>query len=42
MGAKVCSEPAIDREFGVIGFLIVLDVGELDDRTRKCMFGKKH
>lgn len=39
MGAKVCSEPAIDREFGVIDFLIVLDVERLDERTRKRMFG---
>ena len=39
MGAKVCSEPAIDREFGVIDFLIVLDVEELDEKTRKRMFG---
>ena len=39
MGAKVCSEPAIDREFGVIDFLIVLDVEALDDRTHKRMFG---
>jgi putative hemolysin len=39
MGAKVCSEPAIDREFGVIDFLIVLDVENLDERTRKRMFG---
>lgn len=39
MGAKVCSEPAIDREFGVIDFLIVLDVEKLDDRTRRRMFG---
>jgi putative hemolysin len=39
MGAKVCSEPAIDREFGVIDFLIVLDVENLDDRTRRRMFG---
>ncbi|HSN83776.1 MAG TPA: GNAT family N-acyltransferase [Polyangiales bacterium] len=39
MGAKVCSEPAIDREFGVIDFLIVLDVEALDARTRKRMFG---
>jgi len=38
MGAKVCSEPAIDREFGVIDFLIVLDVENLDDRTTKRMF----
>lgn len=39
MGAKVCSEPAIDREFGVIDFLIVLDLENLDQRTRKRMFG---
>lgn len=39
MGAQVCSEPAIDREFGVIDFLIVLDVENLGDRTRKRMFG---
>ena len=39
MGAKVCSEPAIDREFGVIDFLIMLDVENLDERTRKRMFG---
>ena len=39
MGAKVCSEPAIDREFGVIDFLILLDVETLDERTRKRMFG---
>lgn len=39
MGAKVCSEPAIDREFGVIDFLIVLDVDKLNDRTKKKMFG---
>ena len=39
MGAKVCSEPALDREFGVIDFLIVLDVEKLDARTKKRMFG---
>jgi len=39
MGARVCSEPAIDREFGVIDFLIVLDVEKLDERARKRMFG---
>ncbi|MEM7139113.1 MAG: GNAT family N-acyltransferase [Myxococcota bacterium] len=41
MGAKVCSEPAIDREFGVIDFLIVLDVEMLSDRTKQRMFGSK-
>jgi putative hemolysin len=40
MGARVCSEPAIDREFGVIDFLIVLDVERLDERTRKRLFGE--
>jgi putative hemolysin len=40
MGAKVCSEPAIDREFGVVDFLIVLDVERLSDRTRRRMFGR--
>jgi putative hemolysin len=39
MGAQVCSEPAIDREFGVIDFLIVLDVENLDERTRRRLFG---
>jgi putative hemolysin len=39
MGAKVCSEPAIDREFGVVDFLIVLDVENLDVRTQRRMFG---
>ena len=39
MGAKVCSEPAIDHEFGVIDFLIVLDLENLDERTRKRMIG---
>ena len=39
MGSKVCSEAAIDREFGVVDFLVVLDVDMLDDRTRRRMFG---
>jgi putative hemolysin len=39
MGAKVCSEPALDREFGVIDFLIVLDLEKLDPRTKKRLLG---
>ncbi len=39
MGAKVCSEPALDRAFGVIDFLVVLDVEELNDRTKQRLFG---
>lgn len=39
MGSKVCSEAAIDREFGVVDFLVALDVETLDARTRRRMFG---
>jgi putative hemolysin len=39
MGAKVCSEPAIDREFGVVDFLIVLDVERLSEQARRRLFG---
>ena len=41
MGAKVVSEPALDREFGVVDFLIVLDVEALNDKTKKRMFGRE-
>lgn len=35
MGAKICSEPVYDREFGAIDFLILLDVGKLPERYQK-------
>jgi putative hemolysin len=38
LGAKVCSAPAVDREFGTTDFLVLLDVEELDDRTRRSLF----
>jgi putative hemolysin len=39
IGAKVCSAPAIDRRFRTIDFLVVLDVLELDARSRRMFFG---
>jgi putative hemolysin len=38
LGAKVCSAPAVDRDFGTTDFLVLLDVEELDDRTRRSLF----
>lgn len=38
MGAKVCSEPALDREFKTIDYLVILDVEELDERSRLLFF----
>ena len=32
-GAKVCSDPAIDRFFGTIDFLALIDVRDVDPRT---------
>ena len=30
-GAKVCSEPAIDRKFGSIDYLVMLHIHQMDD-----------
>ena len=35
MGAKICSEPAFDYEFGTLDFLIILDVAKLPERYNK-------
>jgi putative hemolysin len=35
MGARVCSEPAIDRAFGTIDYLVLFDLADLDDRGRR-------
>ena len=32
-GAKVCSPPALDRQFKTIDFLVLFDVAELDWQT---------
>lgn len=36
-GAKVCSYPAIDREFKTIDYLILLDIHELNEEKRKLL-----
>ena len=34
-GAKVCSPPAIDREFKTIDFLVLFDFETIDEKTRR-------
>jgi len=41
-GAKVCGLPALDREFGTIDFLTLLDVRELPEEARKLYFPEGH
>ncbi|TFG51287.1 MAG: hypothetical protein E4H38_01900 [Gemmatimonadales bacterium] len=38
LGARVISDPAIDREFGTIDFLVSLDVEELDPHQYRFFF----
>ncbi len=38
VGAKVCSPPAIDRQFKTIDFFVVFDCQELDAKTRRLFF----
>jgi putative hemolysin len=35
MGAKVCSPPALDRQFGTIDFLVLLDVQNMHPRAQR-------
>jgi putative hemolysin len=37
-GAKVCGVPAIDRLFKTIDYLVLLDVEQLDEQTRRMYF----
>ncbi len=39
LGAKVCGPPAVDHDFGTTDFLVLLDVEDLDPRTRRSFFG---
>jgi putative hemolysin len=39
MGAKICGAPAIDREFGTIDFLTLLDLESLSPQTKARFFG---
>lgn len=38
-GARVCSAPAIDREFGTIDFLVLFDIAEISPFSRRMFFG---
>jgi putative hemolysin len=39
IGAKICDPPAIDREFGTIDFLTLLDLDALPAIVRVDFFG---
>jgi putative hemolysin len=38
-GARVCSPPAIDRDFKTIDFLVLFDRAEMSEQLRKTFFG---
>jgi putative hemolysin len=40
IGAKICGEPAIDREFGTIDFLTLLDLQTLHPRVATRFLGR--
>jgi len=37
-GARVCSQPALDRHFKTIDFLVLFDVRAIDEQSRKMFF----
>lgn len=39
VGTKICSKPSMDKELNLIHFMILLDVEEISDKTRKMFFG---
>lgn len=42
MGARVCGEPALDRAFGTIDYLVLLDLDELDASHRRRFLRPEH
>jgi putative hemolysin len=40
-GAKVCSDPAIDRDFKTIDYLVLFDLENLDAASRAMFFGER-
>lgn len=38
LDAKICSPPALDKEFKTIDYLVLLDIENLDERTRLLFF----
>ena len=37
-GARVCSQPALDRQFKTIDFLVLFDVKAINEQIRKLFF----
>src|SRR5690606_11844061 len=40
LGARVCSTPALDREFGVSDFLVLLDLEAMQPAVRRSFFAR--
>jgi putative hemolysin len=40
LGARVCSSPALDREFGVTDFLVLLDLERMEPAVRRSFFAR--
>ena len=38
IGAKICGEPAIDREFGTVDYFVIFDLEEINAKYRKLFF----
>src|ERR1051325_8186884 len=38
-GARICGEPAIDREFGTLDFFVLFDVAAMDAKQYRTFFG---
>lgn len=38
LGAEICGPPAIDADFGTIDFMVLLDLQNLDERSRRQFF----
>ncbi|MBW4632903.1 MAG: hypothetical protein KME30_13700 [Iphinoe sp. HA4291-MV1] len=41
MGTKICSLPAIDRQFKTIDFLTLFNIADLDQRHYQIFFGEE-
>ena len=39
IGAKVCSQPVADQEFGTIDFFVIFDSLKMNEKYRKMFFG---
>jgi len=39
LGAEICAPPALDREFGTIDFLTLIDIEAIHPAARRRFFG---